>query len=595
MIYTAWVANGEVTFGPEHQVEDEDVFEFEITHNEGDFAALLLDIKNPRIGLLNPGRQLWLYLSVSSDTTEGDAIPLFLGRLVGVPEQLQGEVVRLSFTARPADYDEQKEALADSLRVLPYYDPVWISEDRRADPDAVLEGYSALWHIDRVTHEVSISAMLGPEDGFLELDGDFLRDSLDITYMATPATRIHIEAEVSWTQVGIGLVDITKELIAAFKAAGTTKKFMISSYTGEGLMNDWVEEGDRVGGGWSVGPTSVARQDGIIVDQEYETIVLLGGNAAKFPLFNMKASLQMRYDIDRKFSEKVVFDIVAGVQPLLTEPGEDDDILLTVSGSVDDLIDDATTDFPDGRMPIRDQRNRSYFNTARGRQSLDNLIAIGRANLLSRSRAVLIRFETSFMNGVSLSCRKGVTINDARIPGGTASGKITGYRLSRSGDSGKNICEITIGCAIGNGDTIEVVDGEPTYVVEGYVDVGYQFYNGQTIMPIAGEITYEDFSDQLPNDDGINFFDLKPVDVIEELVVINGVTIQRAVLRLYEGDFGFAGYFDTRAAAEAVNKVFTEVDLTMKKLDTGPFETVYNLTVSELSVPKTIDLEAAAS
>jgi len=592
-VYFAWVAAG-TSFSAAHAVEDEEVFAFEIAHDEGDLPSATIDIKNPRIGLLNPGREVWAHLSEDDDSTDG-VRHLFFGRLVGIPEQLQDEVVRLAFVARPADFDDQKRTLADTMRVLPYYDPLWVTEDRRDDPDAVLEGYTNLWHVDRLTHTVTASDIIAGEDGTTDLAGDFIRDSLDVTYGPAPVRRVKVEGKVSWTQVALGTVDITAELIAAFKTAGTTAKFLITSFTGEGLMLDWPEEGDRIGGGWEMGPTSVVRSDGVVVDQEYETTVLVGGGIASFPLFRMKPEMEVRYDVRRSYTETVTFELEADVQAIVTEPGDEEVFLITIaSADADQPIDEATTDNPDG-LPIQDLRARTYFNQARGRSSLETLIAIARAQLLARARTVLIRFDTKWENAVGLSCRKNVAIDDARLPGGTAAGKVIGYRLRMNGDTGERIGEVTIACTIGQGNTVSVVAGSPTYVEAGYVETGYQVYSGQTIMPIAGEVTYGDFSGSAPQDDGLNFFDLRPADIIDTLTVINGETTQRAVLKLYQSTPSFGGHVDVRAAANAVNEVFTEVDLTLVPVNTGPFETTYPITVSGLMVPQNIDLEAAAS
>jgi hypothetical protein len=116
-------------------------------------------VVNPRIGLLNSGRQQWGWLSWDDGTSNG-LVPLFYGRLVGVPQDMQNEVVRLQFIGRPLDYEAQKEALAETLRVAPYWDQIWLSEDARLDPDTVLESRAALWHIDRITHDVTVSDIL---------------------------------------------------------------------------------------------------------------------------------------------------------------------------------------------------------------------------------------------------------------------------------------------------------------------------------------------------------------------------------------------------------------------------------------------------
>ena len=118
---------------------DEDVLSIEIAQSEGDFATLTIGLKNPGLGLLAAGRNLWCWLSWDQAWPDGaqDLVPLFNGRLVGVPRRQAGEVVELQFIARPDDYLIQKGALAASLQVLPYWDPVWLSSS--ISPDTVLE------------------------------------------------------------------------------------------------------------------------------------------------------------------------------------------------------------------------------------------------------------------------------------------------------------------------------------------------------------------------------------------------------------------------------------------------------------------------
>ena len=95
------------------------------------------------------GRKVWGWLSWDNGS---EIVPLFFGRLVAVPDDIHLEVVTLNFTARPADYETRKAAVADTMREPPFYDPVWIAEDKRDDPDVVLEARSELWNVDRVTH-----------------------------------------------------------------------------------------------------------------------------------------------------------------------------------------------------------------------------------------------------------------------------------------------------------------------------------------------------------------------------------------------------------------------------------------------------------
>lgn len=577
--FFAWADPEETTFGPEHQVEDEKVIAFNLNHAEGNFAALALTIKNPRIGLLGPARKRWIWFSWHDDNTDG-AIPIFFGRVLGIPQQLQGNAVTLNFVARPSDYQTAKEALAETLRVQPYYDPMWLRSEKRTDPDAVLEGYTYAWHIDRVTHALTVSDILNGEDGTIEIDNHD-NDSLDVSIGEPPLRAVRVEAEIEWDQAAEGVVDFSGELIKAFRAAGTSEKHAASSITGEGFMRDFPEEGDRIGGGWEFGPCSIVRADGKVFPEDYQQVVMSNGTG-QFPIWKMIPTLNIAYEISRQRRELVTFTLEADCQAVLTEPGDEERLVISASGNADEEVDDVNSDNPLG-IPIEDVRKRAYLPTARGRRSLEYLIALARGAILERSRAVEITVTIPFTEGLSLSCRKNVHITDARLPGGEAVGKIVGYSLS--GQDGSFLASVTIGCAVGQGNTVSGATGTPVYVEEGYVDQGYQLYAGATYVPIAGEVTYTEFGDIVPNDDGVDFFTMIPADLVVQMTVFNGLTSQKAVLNQFK--------YDLAHAIEALNEVYTEVDADLKNLKGGPFITQYPITVSQLMVPKTIDLEAA--
>ena len=173
------------------------------------------------------------------------------------------------------------------------------------------------------------------------------------------------------------------------------------------------------------------------------------------------------------------------------------------------------------------------------------------------------------------------TITDDRLPGGVATGKVISYVLRASGD-GSRLCEVTIGCTIGN-DGIRAADpGTPAYAADGYMDAGYQRRDGETLEAIAGEVTYPDLADVPIADDGINLLDLRAEAAILSLSVLNGEAVQAAVLN---GRFD-----DVPAAVEAVNAAFTEVVLELRPLTGGPFETEYAIAASSLAVPRTLTL-----
>lgn len=587
MIYFAWITEDE-SFGPSHERQDEDVFSLQIVHNEGDAARATVDIRNPHIGLLNAGRKQWCFISWDDGST-GGATLIFKGRIVGSPDQLQGDLVTLQFLAMSSDFATQKAALAAAIRQDGQYDPLWISEDKRDDPDAVLEHRSELYHTDRVTHAVTTSDIVEGEDGTVSVTaGDAFYDSVTQSFSQTPVRTVKVDASVFYNQTASGTLDFAAILVAASKAAGTTKPHVVTSFTGDGLINDWPEAGDNAGSGWTVNMGYGTRADGKSVTQDYETQIMTGGWSVEFPLWSIIPTLSLDYAASRQVTEKIAFTMSANCQAIVVDQGNADPDQISVSSSdATALIDPADTENPDGTMPIGNPGRRSYFITDRGHRSVEYLMCLARARLLSRARAVTVGWEMPFAMGIGLSCRKSATLTDDRLPGGTATGKIISYSLSIDGDTGEAKCAVTIGCTIGTGETVAAVEGTPTYVETGYVDSGYQVYTGKVIEAVAAEVTYNDYVDTPLGDDGINLLNFTAADALVSCTVINGQSVQKAVINQYAGD-------SVANAITALNDAFTEIKLDLVPLQRGQFENDFDLTVSDLQIPKTIDLEAAS-
>lgn len=603
--YFAWVDATDTAFSADFEREDLAVYSFARTHAEGQFPALTVDARNPHEGLLNPGRKQWVWFSVADESTDG-ARPLFFGRLVGVPMDPQDDVVTLDFVARPVDYNAQRAALAETLRVAPWYDPLWLDQTRRADPDAVLDARSAAWHVDPVTHVVTISDLISGEDGTLNLAGNFFHGSLKISYGQPPAGVAHVEGRVDWSQAATGIVDLTASLLAAAEAAGSGQGG-IATYTGEGLASAWPKKGDSIGADWSFDLSAVIRGNGLWVPAPSPgdaTVVLKNATVASFPLWSFAPVLNVKYDSKRSRSETVIFDLVADVQALVTDPLSTDDQefmsdVVTVklsSSAADQPIDppDDTDGEPTG-FPIGDRSRRSYFKTARGRRSIEYLICLARQQLLARARCVTIAVETDFARGLGLTCRQNVAIADPRLPGGAAAGKVIGTVLARSGDTGASTCSITLACTIGNGNTVTADAGTPDYVADGYVEDGYQTRTAELIMPIAGEVVYASIAKVPIHDDGVDFARMTADRVIRHLTIVDGAPEQLAVINDELAGTTQSAHNDAQAVIDGLNQVFTEVDLELVPLNHGPFATTFNLSVSELMVPQTIDLEAASA
>ena len=210
---------------------------------------------------------------------------------------------------------------------------------------------------------------------------------------------------------------------------------------------------------------------------------------------------------------------------------------------------------------------------------------VARARLIAQARAVEIEADIPFAIAITLSCRHSATLADARIPGGTATGKVVRYSFGLSGEDGQLKGSVAIACTVGTGGTITPADGVPGYAEGGYVNTGYQTNVGGEELLLTGDLAFAEFGGIEVQDDGIDFFNLTGAAVVEDCTVIDGPTAQRAVLAT-----------QTQTPQEAINQLnqnFTRVQLTLFPVDGVSFLTEYDLSELRLAIPQTIDLEAA--
>ena len=608
MIYFAWCDAGDAFDPVAHAVEDEAITELSLSQQEGEFASLQITVINPFQGLLAPARKLWCWLSWDNDIV---VQPLFHGRLAGVPESIDGETVRLIFAARPTGYDTLRDDLADTLKVLPYWDEVWITGDTE-DADNVLEAYGCRWHIDRTTLAVTISDELIGEDGTLSIgEADHLYDDLSISYTGTPKSQVDIDATLTWKQGGSGSIDLTERIYNAFQEHDSLiiarpKSGIITTMTGEGLASDWPEGGASLDGGWTVNDATYCeeltdrlytRYDYHVTYQAYTTgtddradaaIEEIGADNLSnswfrtddwwyvdFPVYQLKQNTKIDWKADRSRTEQLQCTLVADIQPLIAEAGLDENIgKITVSAS-----DTVTEPDDDGNIPIDDVRRASYLNTDRGALSVQYLLLLARADLRRSARVIEVECRVPWAHGVGATLRHNATIADYRLPGGLATGKITAYEMSASG-TGAHTVSLTIGCAIGYGGTVAGLAGDPTYVDDGYVATGYQIMTGAVLVAPTDDIAYQTLDDFAIDDDGVDLLTLNEYTAVQSLEVTNGIKEQVEVSDAFD-------------PLEAMKGLASRVCVQLVPLTDKEFETVYSPTVDPLPIPQTINLEAA--
>ena len=586
----AWCPVAE-TFSASHIRNDEDVFSFSVEHTEGDFAILTVEIMNPSEGVLKSTRRQWVWFSETDEFNV--TVPLFRGKLVAVPENLDRDVVKVQFIARPDDFKVQKAALSASLKVHPYYDRVWIDESDDNDLDAVLEGYSRLWCIDRLTNTVTASDIIRGEDGHvLFTESDVFDETLSFSFKSAPINTVTCTATVKWSQAATGTVDITDAILAEFAAHGSPYG-RVTSYTGDGLEKSWPTKDRDIGSGWKHGDVSLTLLSGDKVTATWSTAPIRasaddtsGVTACRFYVWEFALSHKVNYDVERDRSETITFTATADTQTFDTTAEVEPKVLSYSSERIASSIE------PDGSMPIGTLSRRSYFGTDRGKKSLEYLLCIARANFLSSARCVEVSFEAPYEQIRDLTLRKDVVLQHSKIPSGEARGKIVGYSFSLDGNDGKMNAKVTFACTLGTGAAVPTddADAEPSYADD--YDDGYEAIYDETESPVAGEIAYDPpiitygitGSGATCIDDGVDFSNMTQSTCLVSFVVDNGVSEQAPVAT--------AGADSVDNAISALNKAKTFCRLTMVPLETGPFDNTYPVTTKPFAIPKTVDLGA---
>lgn len=579
--YFAWIDQGAVFNDAIHNREDELIFSFEIKQTEGDFATLTIEIANPRVGLLAPSRKTWCWFSWFDGVS---IVPLFTGRLIGIPDSIINDVVTLVFIARPVDFDTVKAAFAETLKVAPYYNASWIAADRQSDPDTVLEGYTRLWNIDRVSLALTTTDIIVGEDGVISLTPlEMFYDSLYLSIGQVPISTVNVTSTVNWDQIASGSFQLN---------TGT-----FNSPAAHKLLSDWPKPGTSLDGGWTVKQataidvldsehaetsslsttytnnekehasgdmlsitqsntqpvnyaqvitpptiTAVQSQSGRVdpfADPPVNIPVQVSAQMEWTKRYIVETTLRIGYSANRSRSETIKFSVSADFQRIVTEPANDE------------IIDNIEISTDVAASP-----RSHYFSTDDGIASLEYLICIARARLLARCRSVEITIECRFESSINFSCRKNFYLQDDRLPGGEAVGKIKEYSLSGNGDTGAFVGRVTMASAIGTGGAIVGDPGEPIYVNDGYVNYGYQFYENSLVVLDAGDIAYS-----------------PPISVISDDGLVFPLSRSQAIILAVKSTASYR--------------------LRLRPVDGGPFTAIYPISVGTLIAPRQIDLEAA--
>lgn len=516
MIYFAWV-DAEDTFSSGiHSVEDEQVFDLSISQGEGEFATAEIEIVNPHVPLLTTGRKSYCFIS-------RDGTLLFAGRLVGFPSHTDAEILKLEFIARPANWQSAQDTLVQSLKTLPYFDPIAFDDPGTVDPADVLEARSGMLHWNRATGACTLSDIVS--GSLIDFGSKAFDDSIEFDISAPPLTSVSVSVSAEWEQVAIGYFDVHQLIQDHFPSR------FISTLTGDDFESSWPSAGASVGSEtgytWSYSRLAQAYNPGF--SGIYPPVARVLVQTSEDPSFDpmVDDDLESRYvEIERKYynaelgvraeyrqrrQESVSFTLVPSVQPMLEGETE------TIEIALGDVSEDRTTaqwragqaygsgafvifgesmfrclsahtasgnfwsDYNSGRWtrqantqaPLGSKMNASYFLQPRGAQSIQHAMLRAKARLLKSMRAVAVKFSVPLdWQSVGISCAHTARIVSDRIPGGEATGKIVAYTL-RIDSSGQEYVDVEIECCVGRGESVPTA-GAGEAAIDGIVySTGY--------------------------------------------------------------------------------------------------------------------------
>jgi hypothetical protein len=586
-IYFAWVDEGE-TFNPIlHARRDEDIFDLEITENEGDFPMAYVRIRNPYCGFLHPSRKQNAFISQGTrqSNSQEKVILLFKGHLVAVPELNQEETLKLAFIAEPSNSQELLNDLHQKLKVPPHWDNLCLREESQNEPNESLEGRSALFYWCRVTGNVSLSSIMEGKN-LLHLKKNFYFDSLKVKISNFPLTGIKVILKAEWMQSLEGKVNLMRLIKSRFP------KGIINTFTGPDLKAKWWRKGEKLG------------KSGYWVEESYleEFKPHYTGNLNVYPSYSepywispydplarkkepakvklkrywLKGKLVLGWRYHQHRQEYLSFFLKHNYQNFLNNQQRIKTIELH--------LQDVTKVFPS-------QKTRaSFFLTTRGVQVFEHALERACAYLAASARAIDITFKGPFERLSQLTCDHSVILCHPHLPGGKAEGKIKALKLCIEGKTGKSWAEVTLGTCVGVGKEKNEKElhsiNSPPYAEEDYVDTSYTLdFFGERRTSCG--ISYESWEDQPPKKGLKYLYSLGGEKIIREFEIRYGPEEQQQYLK----DNQFPSRHNLK---QVLKEMKTEINLKLLSLKTYPkHKHVINAKLlSAWSAPCHIDLRA---
>jgi len=616
--FVAYVDDPDVEFNPAtHIPGDLSVVSVEWQHVEGDGLVCTIEVERFPEGPLAPSRKHYAILGRRNDAGTGWLVK-GKGRVGPPTSDSENETVTLKIECLPDDWQHRKRAAVQPVKDLPTFDALLLSPGSLNDPAKILEGHTAVVEFDPVTHDAVLVDFFGVGAAVVEPDPD---DVYQIAYeiVDTPIAGVQINLTAEWVEIRQGTFGLGDALTDAMGGS-------VSTLTPDPFAKKWPKPGDKIGGAGGSGYEFVEAD--LVVDAE----VVVGPFHGSTDLYNyvddpnllaplardvylvrtyFAGALTVGWRRQQKRVETFSLYVPNECQPVALGTGEVKTLNIklqsvTVDESVKPYIpgafysagdrvlifftvfernedgvalawwaDQANWTAIDSHAPLGGKDKNTYFQTLRGRMSIDAAVFQARALIADSQRIVEVSFDCDPKDALFLLTPANRIVLDGIphdiLPGGFVDAKV--YSVKGSSKDGDELMTVTVRAACGSG-------------VGSTAGGNYVTQTGQA----WDIIKWSDISDQVPVP--------LPDGGLVEIVAVNTAAEQIAYIAANDFVSGDPDRSDPEATdpANLVKDVPTDWAMRFSPLN-GPPELALQIVAEPIkgfSGPRQIDLEAAA-
>lgn len=431
---------------------DLDIIDFSLIQREGEIALCQLTI--PLTAELKPHQYAILFVEIGTKRS-----PLFKGKLMSLPVQINELQQRIEFFALPVDANAQLEVLRDNIQKSPEWDDLFVDPAQRQDPVEVLEAIPSLFCWHPVTHQVNISHLFEGRKQACYNTSQILQDSFCVKVTRLPKPYINMSIVAEWIQEATGEINVFPLIEKKF----TSSK--INTLTANGLMASWPRTGQLLGrSGYSVVESKLQlilpESTGIlnVYPQMTEKITFKDASIADVYLkrswFTGKLKLGWTYRQRRR--EIVSFRLNHNSHLLPRADSKKLDIVLRLANITNELISSSAS---------------SFFETERGRKAVGHALKIARCHLAASARGLEVIFKVALDQALSLSLDHSIEIHHPSLPGAKAKGKLIEYKIVASFEKRWAQLKVAISMGVGETELPSVIDLVPETPIEGLPEI----------------------------------------------------------------------------------------------------------------------------